>query len=125
MLKVLPILFLMFLFQVPVCAGEIHGVRVWSGPEKTRAVIDLSSVAEYRLFYLQNPERVVIDLEKSSLSSEVALDQRYSGVISGVRHARQNDNSLRMVFDLSDASSHRCVSRGSPERARSPHTCCW
>ena len=107
MLKVLPILFLMFLLQVPASAGEIQGVRVWSGPEKTRAVIDLSSAAEYRLFHLQNPERVVIDLEKSRLTSEVVLDKRYSGVISGVRHARQNGNSLRMVFDLKSTASAR------------------
>jgi N-acetylmuramoyl-L-alanine amidase len=107
MLKVLPILLFIFLCQESVCASEIRGVRVWTGPEKTRAVLDLNSSAEYRLFHLQNPERVVIDLENSHLSGVVLLDQRHSGVISQVRHARQNSGSLRMVFDLSGKASAR------------------
>jgi N-acetylmuramoyl-L-alanine amidase len=107
MLKVLPILLFVFLCQESVCASEIRGVRVWTGPEKTRAVLDLNSTAEYRLFQLQNPERVVIDLENSHLSGAVLLDQRHSGVIAQVRHARQNSGSLRMVFDLSGKASAR------------------
>ena len=80
MLKVLPILLFVFLCQESACASEVRGVRVWAGPDKTRAVLDLNSAAEYRLFHLQNPDRVVIDLQNSHLSGSVLLDQRHSGV---------------------------------------------
>ena len=107
MLRALPILFVFILCQGQASADEIRGVRVWAGPEKTRAVLDLNSATKYRLFHLQNPERVVIDLQNSRLTSEVSLDNRYSGVISGVRHASQKDDSLRMVFDLAGKASAR------------------
>ena len=107
MSKVRSILIIFFLCQGVVGAGEINGVRVWAGPDKTRAVLDLDSAAEYRLFHLQNPERVVIDLQQSRLTSEIHLDKRHAGVISGVRHAQQNGESLRMVFDLTGKASAR------------------
>lgn len=100
-------LFVLFLSQGPAYAGEVSGVRVWAGPDKTRAVLDLDSATDYRLFHLQNPDRVVIDLQQSRLTSDVNLDTRHSGVISGIRHARQKDDSLRMVFDLKGAASAR------------------
>jgi len=107
MLKVLPFLIFLFLCQEPACAGEIRGVRVWAGPDKTRAVLDLNSTADYRLFHLQNPDRVVIDIKNAHLSGVVFLDQRHSGVISQVRHARQSGGSIRIVFDLTTAAKAR------------------
>jgi N-acetylmuramoyl-L-alanine amidase len=88
-------------FSVSVLAAEVKGFRVWADPDKTRAVLDLSSRAEYKLFTLDNPERVVIDLKDSSLQHSLGFDQEHAGVISSVRHGGPEKDTLRVVLDLS------------------------
>ena len=58
---VIPLIFLGLHFEV-VGAHEVEGLRLWSGPESTRVVVDLSSPTSHRIFKMDNPFRVVIDL---------------------------------------------------------------
>ncbi len=92
------------LFSLTAFAAEVSGFRVWTDPEKTRAVLDLSSRAEYQLFTLENPDRVVIDLDASQLQGSLEFDPEHAGVISGVRHGSPQDDTLRVVLDLSASS---------------------
>jgi len=85
----------------PAFAAEVSGFRVWTDPDKTRAVLDLSERAEYRLFTLQNPDRVVIDLSGSAVRQALDFKADHAGVITNVRHGEPEDNTLRVVFDLS------------------------
>ena len=75
-------------------------MRVWAGPDKTRAVLDLAGATEYSVFTLQNPDRVVIDLEGATLDGDVAIDREASGTIRGVRHGKPDKDTLRVVLDL-------------------------
>ncbi len=92
------------LFSLSAVAAEISGFRVWTDPEKTRAVLDLSARAEYQLFTLQNPDRVVIDLSASNVRDALQFQPEYAGVISGVRHGATDNDGLRVVLDLSASS---------------------
>jgi len=96
------------LFSITAFAAEINGFRVWTDPEKTRAVLDLSTRADYKLFTLDNPDRVVIDLSSSKLQArlknDLDFDQDHSGVIRNVRHGSPDKSTLRVVLDLSDGS---------------------
>ena len=116
-----------------IWAAEIENLRVWAGPDSTRAVLDLDERVEYRLFTLDNPARVVIDIEKAAASGELPFDPDRGGVIRGVRHGVRNGTDLRVVFDLeSDAKpqsflldpagayGHRLVIDLIPEDAQSP-----
>ena len=94
-------------FTTAAHAVEISGFRVWTDPEKTRAVLDLSERADYRVFTLADPHRVVIDLSGSQLEKPLALDPNYAGVIAGVRQGLPDEATLRVVFDLSEASKIR------------------
>ena len=47
----------------------VNDVRLWSGPEGTRLVLDLSAPAKYEVFAVENPDRIVIDLENAELAS--------------------------------------------------------
>jgi N-acetylmuramoyl-L-alanine amidase len=89
---------------VPALAADVDGFRVWTDPEKTRAVLDLDSRTEYQLFTLDNPPRVVIDLPKSSLDHSLAFTAEHAGVINGVRHGAPDDGTLRIVLDLESES---------------------
>jgi len=92
------------LVATPAFSADVDGFRVWTDPEKTRAVLDLDSRTEYQLFTLENPARVVIDLPKSSLDHTLTFTEEHAGVISGVRHGAPDKNTLRVVLDLENAS---------------------
>ena len=42
--------------------ARVTDVRLWSGPEGTRLVIELTAPVEFDVFALDAPDRVVIDL---------------------------------------------------------------
>ena len=84
-------------------AADVSGLRVWAGPDKTRAVLDLAGDAEYSLFTLANPHRVVIDLKESSLDGNFDIDTEQSGIIKSVRHGKPDKDTLRVVLDLNSA----------------------
>ncbi|MCP4045800.1 MAG: AMIN domain-containing protein, partial [Gammaproteobacteria bacterium] len=58
---------LLLLTSLQVLAAEVSGFRVWADPAKTRAVLDLDRKTTYKLFTLKNPDRVVVDLQGSSI----------------------------------------------------------
>ena len=90
------------LVAVPALAAEVDGFRVWTDPEKTRAVLDLDSRTDYQLFTLDGPPRVVIDLEKADLKHALEFAPEHAGVIAGVRHGAPDKNTLRVVLDLAN-----------------------
>jgi N-acetylmuramoyl-L-alanine amidase len=93
---------MLVLGSIPAIAAEVSGLRVWADPDKTRAVLDLSSRADHQLFTLQNPHRVVVDLRDSRLTGALDLELEHAGVIDGVRHGEPAAGTLRIVLDLGE-----------------------
>jgi N-acetylmuramoyl-L-alanine amidase len=93
---------MLVLGSIPAIAAEVSGLRVWADPDKTRAVLDLSSRADHQLFTLQNPHRVVVDLRDSRLTNTLDIVHEHAGVISAVRHGEPDAGTLRIVLDLSE-----------------------
>jgi len=92
------------MIAVQAAAAEISAFRVWTDPEKTRAVLDLTERTEYRLFTLQNPDRIVIDIDNAGVAESLGFEPDHAGVITSVRHGEPEKNTLRVVFDLSAAT---------------------
>lgn len=103
----LTLAWILALVVIPVYAADVDGFRVWTDPEKTRAVLDLDARTDYQLFTLDNPPRVVIDLKKSSLDAKLAFKEEHGGVIDGVRHGAPDKDTLRVVLDLETPSNVR------------------
>ena len=85
-----------------VCSADpavVQGVRLWTGPDNTRVVIDLNGPAQHKLFTLSGPDRVVIDLHDTRLKPGVSA-KGSQGVIQGLRTGIQNGRDLRVVLDL-------------------------
>jgi N-acetylmuramoyl-L-alanine amidase len=62
-------------------------------------VFDLSAPADYKLFTLDQPDRVVLDLRHARMQS--AFDAPAAkGLVKGVRSGRPTANDLRIVIDL-------------------------
>jgi N-acetylmuramoyl-L-alanine amidase len=83
-------------------AGEVKGIRVWSGPEATRVVLDLTAPAQHRLFALAGPDRIVVDLAHTSLNRPLGLREA-KGLVSQVRTGSRPGGELRIVLDLKQA----------------------
>lgn len=81
-------------------AHEVEGLRLWSGPESTRVVLDLSSPTAHRIFSLDNPFRVVIDLSDTTLA-RTAGPPAGRGFVTGIRTGTQPRGRLRVVLDVS------------------------
>lgn len=84
---------------LPAHAARVSDVRLWSGPEGTRLVLDLSSPVRYQVFTLDNPDRVVIDLAGSELALRKDLPPG-QGLVRRVRSGPQPGGGLRIVLDL-------------------------
>ncbi|QIL90464.1 AMIN domain-containing protein [Microbulbifer sp. SH-1] len=95
------ILFAWALFiALPSFAAEVEGVRLWRAPDHTRLVFDLDGPAEHKLFTLQNPDRVVIDVSGATLGASMDDLPLAETPISGVRYATKDKRDLRVVLDL-------------------------
>lgn len=82
---------------------DIKGLRMWTAPDNTRLVFDLSGPVEHSLFTLKNPNRIVIDVKGAELPGGLpALDLAKSD-IERIRYARRNGKDLRVVLDLKQA----------------------
>ncbi len=87
-------------------AATVEGVRVWSGPESTRVVLDLSGPADHRLFQLEGPDRVVVDLPGVRMGARAVMpDGR--GAVRSVRSGARAGGELRVVLDLGQMVSPR------------------
>lgn len=83
-------------------AAALEDIRLWASPESTRVVLDLSEPANYRLFTLSGPERVVIDLERmNGEAAEVELPGG-TGFVKAVRLGERGRSGLRVVLDVSE-----------------------
>lgn len=83
-------------------AADIEGVRLWRAPDHTRLVLDLSDNVEYKYFTLDNPERVVVDIKRASLSASLKQLEYANSPIKNIRAATRNGSDIRLVLDLQE-----------------------
>jgi len=79
--------------------AKVRDVRLWSGPEGTRLVVELSGPVEYDVFAIDGPDRVVIDLANTTLPSSKSMPAG-QGPVKAVRSGPQPGQGLRLVLDL-------------------------
>lgn len=98
------LLLLVLLASSPVAlSGEIQAVRVWAGPDYTRVVFDVSGPLQYKLFGLDDPDRIVIDFPGTRMANGAAEAQP-RGLLAGIRSGTREKTDLRVVFDLKGKS---------------------
>ncbi len=97
-------------------AATLENIRVWTESGRTRVVLDLSEPAAHNIFTLRGPDRLVIDLKQSRLSSALRDLPRNNGSIRSVRTGVRADGQLRVVLDLNQAVRSRSFTAGPNER---------
>lgn len=82
----------------------VTSTRVWPAPDYTRVTIESQQPIRHNLFSLDNPERLVLDLEDVALGAtlndiagKISVEDPY---IKGVRAGRFKPGTVRLVFDL-------------------------
>ncbi|TSA50139.1 MAG: N-acetylmuramoyl-L-alanine amidase [Nitrosomonadales bacterium] len=90
--------------NVAVADTTISAARVWPAAEYTRITLESVTPIQYSLSILKNPDRVVVDLEDITLTSELEnLPGKISAAdpyIRALRIGRFKPGVLRLVLDL-------------------------
>lgn len=100
---------------------EVTGIRVNSGSEKIRIVVDANAPVSYRTMILSNPNRVVVDLKGAWLSNKVKknipVDSRF---VNAIRIGQFNKDTVRVVVENKvGASNYNVFSlKGGPVPGR-------
>ncbi|PAV26467.1 N-acetylmuramoyl-L-alanine amidase [Tamilnaduibacter salinus] len=98
----------LMLMSLSVAAGNaVENARLWPAPDHTRLVFDLESGVEHRVFSLENPRRLVIDIENVRLAAQLSGLELDGSPIRRIRSAPRNGDDLRVVLDLDDAIEPR------------------
>lgn len=84
----------------------LHDVRIWAAPDHTRIVFDLDGSVYYKLFTLENPDRVVIDIRNAYGKKGQYQNIQGKGLISKVRTGIRNGKDIRVVLDVDGQVSH-------------------
>lgn len=102
MTKIIKTLFLLTLFSISYKSfADVDSVRVWQSPANTRLVFDLSKPHQHKIFTLENPYRLVIDLGgNAKFKPNVSKVDLASTLVTGLRTGRQKNKDLRLVFQL-------------------------
>jgi N-acetylmuramoyl-L-alanine amidase len=100
--------------------AELRGIAITTtNGNAAQVTLDLSSVTSHKLFTLDNPNRVVVDLRNTRLASGTRLPSG-TGVIEEIRTGEQARGTLRVVMELKSAAPSRAQwvapSGGAPGR---------
>nr|WP_269135268.1 LysM peptidoglycan-binding domain-containing protein [Vibrio cincinnatiensis] len=94
------------LFGTTSYANVLEGVRVWPSPDETRVVVDLKTEADFSYFTLSSPERLVVDLKNTVLSTTLPLSISDSAILAKIRASSPPENStFRLVLELKNKST--------------------
>jgi len=85
-------------------ATPVSSVRVWPAQDYTRITLETAAPMRYEVLRLQNPERLVLDLEDTTANGVLEeLSQKIGAgdpFVKTVRIGRYKPGVVRLVFDL-------------------------
>jgi N-acetylmuramoyl-L-alanine amidase len=84
--------------------ATISATRIWPAPIYTRVTFEAPTAISHQMLLLQNPSRLVVDIEATEITPELAaLAQRVrenDPYIKQIRVARNKPGTVRVVLDL-------------------------
>lgn len=81
-------------------AVNVTSMRLAATTESTRLVLELSETTRQKIFTLDRPNRVVIDLPAARLTAALPTGE---GAVKTIRAAQRDNGELRVVLDLNAA----------------------
>lgn len=80
--------------------AKVLGVRMSVTEQITRVVFDMDSASQYSVFVLDDPSRVVVDLQGVDLPEGMVVRPPSGAVVEHIRYAQRDSSNLRIVLDL-------------------------
>ena len=98
--------------------GELTKIRVWSSPDYTRVVLDLSVDAAYEPHQLGGREpRIYVDLAGLRLGEDIPANLEVGdGIVDRIRCSNLDDSTVRVVLDLGRDGDFKAFHLENPER---------
>lgn len=88
------------IFSSVAMANELKSIRVWPAPDETRVVLDLQDEVAFSYFTLTKPERLVVDLKKTTLKTKLPMTVSNSAVLKKIRSSSAPEKgTYRLVFE--------------------------
>ncbi len=88
-------------------AQQFVAVRIWPASAYTRITLEASQAMKYKHFTLDNPARLVVDIEGATLNNVLqtiaAKVQRRDPYIANIRVGQNTATTVRVVIDLKQA----------------------
>lgn len=97
------LLLLLGMFCEASLAATVDGVRLWRAPDHTRLVFDLSGPVNHKIFPLDNPPRLVMDIAHSSINTSTNGLDLSTTPVTALRTGVKDKTDLRIVLDLKTA----------------------
>ena len=79
---------------------DIMGLRYMANAQKSRLVFDLTAPTQYRVFAMNSPSRLIIDIKNAHLKQSLTQPESSHSLFDRVRAGLKNDTDLRIVVDL-------------------------
>lgn len=92
--------FIMCLVSVTGYGAQLNNVTVAHQANKTTLYVSIKGSFTHKLFTLTNPDRVVLDLNSTTLGVDLNQLGLINSVIKQVRSGSPDKKSLRLVFDI-------------------------
>lgn len=100
-------------FQAAMAANALRAVTLEApGTDGARLRLQLSGPARQKVFVLEKPDRIVVDLPNTRVASGLRLPVA-AGLVRGLRSGMQADGSLRLVLTLDRAIAPRVTASGN------------
>ncbi len=92
---------------------DVRGARLTSDGGEVRLAIDLSGAFTHKIFSLENPDRLVIDIPDAALRCKLPVAAGDHGTITGLRSGIRQGDDLRIVVDLKRPVRAKSFEEGS------------
>ncbi|MCY4218612.1 MAG: N-acetylmuramoyl-L-alanine amidase [Gammaproteobacteria bacterium] len=94
------LLTILFSLSINAKSAVVEDIRMWHAPERSRFVFDIDKEPNYKVYTLKSPDRLVVDLNHSTLGRPMPPANELGPYIGKMRSGKPNPNTLRVVFEL-------------------------
>lgn len=101
------LLTLLLAVQLNAAPVSVKEVRIAANSERTRVVLELDGPTAHKLFTLNNPGRVVVDLNGGRFALSPQGIPAGAGAVANIRAANRTDGIARLVLDMAHNAEPR------------------
>ncbi|MDF7660054.1 N-acetylmuramoyl-L-alanine amidase AmiB [Erwiniaceae bacterium L1_54_6] len=103
---------LLCLFSASALSAALSDIKVENGDSQATVTLSFNGQPVYGFFPLHNPDRVVLDIRQSGNIQGLPLNFSGENIVKRIRNSKPQDKqSIRLVFELTQAARTRAVTQ--------------